>query len=453
MLISPIQAREKEKEPVDRWLQENREIGSESFSLSGYPDKKNEAWKYTDLTEIIENDFDQLDISTDSLQKIGYDLDKQNEIKKFYSLNASPSNGSKTPKGISTDFFLFINGVSASKDVQETNGISYAGGSIFSLDKVIHSKKDFPRENSILSQNLGKSTQHEKSPFVALNMANWKDGLGIHLPENTSCQKPIHSVFFNHAKIKNTVLIRNLIILEANSSLIWIEDHHSMGDVAHLQNIFTEIILKPGSKLEHYKVQKESTRGYHIASTHVSLHKDSFYESNLIMRGGKIARNEIHAQMKEPGGNVKLNGLYRGKKTQHLDHYLAVDHLAPHCTSSQYYRGTLDDQSRGVFQGKIYISPAGLNSKAEQSNHTILLSENARADSRPQLEIFTDDVKCSHGATIGNIDKEALFYLKSRGVSGKKAEEILIMAFNQEIMEKFGNPQIAEALDKINSKC
>ena len=298
-------------------------------------------------------------------------------------------------------------------------------------------------QSKILKDYLNVSLPPQgHEPLFLENTAQFKDGALIYVPQGAHLSLPVY--FFsigpraNHA----SCYLRNLVILEPAASLTWVEDYISNSDAAYLSQVVNEIVLKPESSLNHVKIQREGGNASHFCTNRILQYEGSSYSSDVFMTGGMLARNEIHVEVLDQNCRTRLNGTYMGSGSQHLDHHINVEHTKPHQVSSQFYRGTLRGRSTGVFRGRIHVHPNAQRIKADQSNKTLLFSRDAQMNTKPQLEIFADDVECSHGATIGQIEDQAMFYIKSRGISQEEAEQILEEAFLSEAWEGISDARI-----------
>jgi len=283
---------------------------------------------------------------------------------------------------------------------------------------------------------LGRSAGPERNGFAALNAAFLRDGVFIRLARGTELEAPVHLLFLTSGAPDSVVYVRNLIVAEAGSRASVIESYAALADAIGLTNSVTEIVLEPGAQLEHYRLGREAAAAYHVGSTDVHLARDSRYTSHSIALGGRIVRHELYASLDAEGAECTLNGLYVTHGRQHVDNHTRIDHHKPRGMSREWYKGVLDGQSRAVFSGRVVVHPQAQHTDAEQANHNLLLSENAEADSRPQLEIYADDVKCAHGATVGNLDPDALFYLRSRGLDDAHARSLLVYAFAGDVLKR-----------------
>jgi Fe-S cluster assembly protein SufD len=263
-------------------------------------------------------------------------------------------------------------------------------------------------------------------------------------------QEPVHLLFISTSReTGTTVQPRNLIIAGANSKATIIESYVTLGGAAYFTNAVTEIIAGDNAALEHVKFQDEAADAFHIATIAGEFGRASNVRLHSFALGAKLSRNNIRAKLAGEGLECILNGLYLTRGEQLADHHMVVEHAQPHCASHEYFNGILDDKSRGVFHGRIYVHPIAQKTDAKQTNKNLLLSDDATADTKPQLEIYADDVKCTHGATIGQLNDESIFYLRSRGIPEKTARRMLIHAFAGEIIERVKCGPAREELDKI----
>jgi Fe-S cluster assembly protein SufD len=306
------------------------------------------------------------------------------------------------------------------------------------------------KDPAFVEKHLGRYAREEDNAFAALNTAFFQDGEFLHVPAGKRIEAPIHLVFVTtSADAGTTAQVRNLILAERGSSLTVLESYVSTVDGAYFTNAVTEMIAGDDTRIEHCKVQDESPRAFHIATLHAQLGRNSNVRSHSIALGAKLSRNNIRTHLGGEGIECVLNGLYLTKEEQLADHHMIVEHAAPHCASHEYFNGILDDRSRGVFHGRIYVHPAAQKTDAKQTNKNMLLSDEATVDTKPQLEIYADDVKCTHGATVGQLNDESIFYLRARGIGQDTARRMLIHAFAGEIIERIQCEPAREELDKI----
>jgi Fe-S cluster assembly protein SufD len=300
-----------------------------------------------------------------------------------------------------------------------------AGVSIRSLKEVI-AQEDGQR----IEQHL---TGEQGNAFAALNVAFMTDGVVIELDRNAVVELPIHLLYVANQS-ETSVHYRNLIIAGENAQATVVEHYAGPEASTYLTNAVTTIVGAANSFVEHYKLQQESTKAFHVGGIHATQARGSRFTSHSIALGGAIARNDITSRLGDEGAECTLNGFYMGGGRQIVDHHTRVDHVRPRGTSREFYRGVLDGAARGIFNGKVFVHPDAQKTDAAQSNHNLLLSKAAEVDTKPQLEIFADDVKCNHGATVGQLDDNMIFYLRSRGIEPEVAKALLIYAFAHDII-------------------
>ncbi|MEO7032159.1 MAG: Fe-S cluster assembly protein SufD, partial [Herbaspirillum sp.] len=284
--------------------------------------------------------------------------------------------------------------------------------------------------------------------FGDLNTAFMTDGAWLHVPAGVSVDEPIHLLFLA-TQSGVSVHLRNVLVADAGAHATVIEHYLGADGAAYFTNAVTQIFTADAAGIEHYKLQQESLQAFHVAGIHAQQKKDSKLESHSVSLGAGMARNDITTTFIETGCEVTLNGLYLTDGRQHVDNHTRVDHVAPSGTSEEYYRGVLDGSSHAVFNGKVIVHRDAQKTKAQQTNHNLLLSRNAEVDTKPQLEIFADDVECTHGATVGQIDETQLFYLRTRGIDEATAHKLLVHAFAHHVIERIRVQSLRERLEKI----
>jgi Fe-S cluster assembly protein SufD len=240
------------------------------------------------------------------------------------------------------------------------------------------------------------------------------------------------------------------VLVEHHAEAAIVESYVSLTDQTYFTNAVTEVYVSPGARLRHYKVQRESLAGYHVGSSYAYQQADSTYESFSFATGSDLSRTNISTVLDGEGAHASINGLYMVGGTQTVDHQTRIEHVKESCTSHELYKGVLDGTSHGVFNGKVYVRPEAQKTDGKQSNNNLLLSDRAHVDTKPQLEIFADDVKCTHGATVGRLDAQALFYLKSRGVSAVTARKLLTYAFAAEVLQELSLAPVRERLEALS---
>jgi Fe-S cluster assembly protein SufD len=288
---------------------------------------------------------------------------------------------------------------------------------------------------ALLEGMLGRVAKAEEHPFTALNAAHLAEGAVLEVDHDVEVPSPIELVFLSRAGAPASTHPRVLISLAARAKAQVAEIYTAVGDGPYFTNAVTEVTLDEGAKLEHARLQLEGSGGYHVASLWAAQGRGSTLRSHVFSLGGQLSRSEVSARFDGEGGQCELHGLYVGQGHQHLDHRTTLDHKSPGCLSREVYKGILDGQSRGVFTGAVRVAEGAQKTDAAQSNKALLLSEDASAEATPQLQIFADDVKCAHGAAVGQLDDQALFYLRSRGIPLADARGLLTRAFAEEVVQ------------------
>jgi Fe-S cluster assembly protein SufD len=308
------------------------------------------------------------------------------------------------------------------------------------------------QQRELVEKHLAKYARFTHAPFAALNTAFVDDGLFLYLPRGTVLREPLHLVYVTVGGAEPIVCYpRTLIICESNTQATVVQSYVDgpEGDGANFTNAVTEIVLGPNARLEHCKVQRQNTRAFHFDTLQVQHSGDSSFASQAVTLGGGLVRNEIYAVLGGEGCECTLNGLYAAGGTQHIDNRTSIDHAKAHCASHELYKGVLDGKARGVFNGKIFVREDAQKTDAKQTNKTLLLSDDAVINTKPQLEIFADDVKCTHGATIGQLASEAIFYLRSRGIGFEQARAILTYAFADDILQHIPVAPLRQELESF----
>jgi len=391
------------------WLRTLRQEGIAQLARQGFPTSKHEDWKYTNVGPIAGHAFTPVRTVHES------------GVEAAVARLALPGTGPR---------LVFVDGWFVRELSHLDGGI--AGLSVHSLRAALVKDGELLET---LEASVGRRARAEQHPFVALNAALLEEGALVRVAPGTVCSEPVQLLFLtrgdNHVALASP---RVIVLAGDNSELTLVESYVGAAPGVSFTNAVTEVVLGAGAKVTHVKLQSESETAFHIGSLHVEQGRDSRFASHLISLGGALARNEVSATFAAQGGECILNGLYVGHGSQHLDHWTNLDHAHPRCTSRELYKGVLDDTSRGTFHGKVLVRPDAQQTDSRQSNRNLLLSEAAMADARPQLEILADDVKCAHGATVGRLDEQALFYLRARGIPRAEAEWLLTHAFASEVV-------------------
>ena len=408
-------------EPVQLdWLRKVRDSAIEKFRSTGFPTTRVEDWKYTDIRPIVAKNF----VPTVA----GRDIPSQEEIQRLGFSNMDCYE------------LVYVNG-SYSADLSSISGLE--GITVSSISEALRS------DNSAIKTCFEKFNEKDRNAFDSLNSAFLTDGSYIYVPDNSQIDKPIHLLFIGRQAGESAAChIRNLIILGNNSRATVIESYTGINVEEYLTNTISDITIGTGARLDHYKLQRESINGYHIGSIRAALKKDSSLESHSISLGGALVRNNINADLEEPGAEIIMNGLYIAGGKQHVDNHTCVHHRVANTRSEENYRGVLDGKARGVFNGKVVVHEQAQKTDASQSNANLLLSNDAEVDTKPELEIYADDVKCSHGATVGQLDQDMLFYLQSRAIDKTAARSLLTFAFAEEIIKRIKFAPIRERLEQ-----
>jgi len=298
--------------------------------------------------------------------------------------------------------------------------------------------------------HLSRYAKVDESGFSALNTAFFRDGAFVFVPERKTVEEPVHLLFIaTTTEPGRTAQPRNLIVAQPGSRVKVVESYVTVGQGAHFTNAVTEIVVSEEANVEHCKFQEESAEAYHVATVQAQLGRRCHYTSHSISTGARIARNNINLVMGGEFVYCVMNGLYLVGGKQLVDHHTVADHAQPNCGSHEFYHGILGGQARGVFNGKIFVRKDAQKTDAKQTNRNLLLSNDAVIDTKPQLEIFADDVKCTHGATVGQLNDDAVFYFRSRGIREETARQMLTHAFATEIVNRIGVGTVRDHLETL----
>lgn len=303
----------------------------------------------------------------------------------------------------------------------------------------------------VVERHLGQYADLEKQAFVALNTAMWNhDGLFVFVPPGTVVESPIHLDFLGPIDDDGLVPLtyRRLLVVVGKGSQVTLAECHGDGQGKRgIVNVVSEMVLDEGAQVDHYKVQEESEQVYHLATTQAVVAKQATFSTHYVGLGGALVRNEVRVLFAGERAEATVNGLYLASGAQHADNHTVIDHAKPHCASHELYKGILDGKAKGVFNGKIFVRPDAQKTDAKQTNKTLLLSDDAVIDTKPQLEIFADDVRCTHGATVGQLDEQQLFYLRARGIGLEQARSLLTFAFANDVIGRIKIPSLRERLE------
>ena len=396
-------------EDTPQWLRDLRDRAFARFCEVGFPTTRDEDWRFTNLASIARTQF--------QLARAGVARPAKSDLARWQFEECSAR-------------LVFVDGqfapeLSTRLDLPEAVLAT-------SLRVAISNQPD------AVAGQLGRYLDIERDPFCALNTAFADDGAYIHVPAKTAVVRPIHLLFIS---ISGTVPAmthpRNLIVVEKEAEVSVVEDYVSFGpEIPTLSNAATELIAGESSSVAHLLIEREHLQTYNLSTLRIEQARSANVASHSLLLGGKLVRNNVHPVLAGEGGECLINGLFVGSGRQHLDNYMLVEHASPHCASRQFYNGILDGHAHGVFHGRIIVHKDAQKTDAKQTNRNLLLTDDAQIDTKPQLEIYADDVKCTHGATIGQIEENALFYLRSRGIAEEEARRLLLEAFAGECLER-----------------
>jgi Fe-S cluster assembly protein SufD len=405
-----------------QWARSLRLSAIARFEELGFPSTRNEDWHFTSVAPIAEREFAPLTSATSRVSAAQLAP---------YTFGAS---------GWHT--LVFVNGrydASLSSATELPDGVS-----------VLPLARAYDELPLLLEQHIGRIASIDAHTFTALNTAFINDGAVVHVGKDVEVARPIHLLFVSDEKaVDGIAQPRNLIVLDRFAKATVIESYVtvSRGIGPYFTNVVTEATVGDGATLTHLKLQRESAQAYHVGTLDVRQARDSHLVSFSFAIGAALSRTNIYTELRGEGCGATLNGLYLGDDRQHIDHQTRIEHVAPNCYSRELYKGILDGASHGVFNGKVYVHPAAQKTDGKQTNNTLLLSEKAQIDTKPQLEIFADDVKCTHGATVGRLDETSLFYMKSRGINARTARELLTYAFAADVLETIELAEVREGLE------
>jgi Fe-S cluster assembly protein SufD len=400
------------------WLAQLRRTALDSFAARGFPTRHDEEWKYTSVAAF-------------ERQAFAATVERAADARAA-ALAASCALDGGGP------VLVFHNGRHAPE--LSSAGALPAGVTLASLADTLN------RVPEKLEPYLTDAQRN--TAFGALNTAFMADGAYLHLGRGVALDAPVHLLFIatggggaHHA--------RNVIVAEDGAQATVIEHYAGIDGAAYFTNVVTDVFAAGNAQVAHYKLQQEADSAFHVADIHAAQQRDSRFESHSFSLGAALARNDIGAVFDAPGCEAVLNGLYLAGGQQHVDHHTRIDHRTPHGTSREYYRGVLDGQAHAVFNGKVIVRPGAQKTNASQTNHNLLLSREAEIDTKPELEIYADDVKCNHGATVGQLDEAQLFYLRSRGIDAAVARSLLVHAFAHDVIERIRVASLRTRLEQI----
>ena len=419
-LVSSFMAFE-EKIDVQTDLHDIRTAAIKNFENKGFPTKKEEAWKYTSLNAILKNDFSVFPNTENTIE--------YRDVKKYFLHE------------IDSYKVVFVDGVFSSNLSSTTHdGIDVC---------LMLSALNKPKYKMVIDTYFNQIASKDES-LTSLNTAFANEGAYINIPKSKVADKPIEIMYFSTGSEKALLVQpRNLVIVGENSHVQIIERHQCLNDNAVLTNSVTEIFAAKRAIVDYYKIQNDAAEANLIDNTYVSQKQESHVSVQTFSFGGNLTRNNLNFYHFGERLTSTLNGITIIGEKQHVDHYTLVHHAAPNCESFQDYKGIFSDRATGVFNGKVYVEKEAQKTNAFQKSNNILLSDKATINAKPQLEIFADDVKCSHGCTVGQLDETALFYMQQRGIPKKEAKALLMYAFTNEVIESIKIPELKQRITKI----
>ncbi len=403
------------------WLRQRRQSAIASFDALGFPTSRNEEWRYTSVDPIVALAFERGNGE-------GKAVTLDEILARSFTDRASPR-------------LVFVNGAfvprfSLMEDMPK-------GGRVQSLAQALN------ENDAMLAPYLASNPRHQQEAFVALNTAFMEDGAAVFISKGCRLEEPLYLIFVSVADAKPIASHpRNLIVLGEGSNATIVESYLGLGTGGYFANAVTELIAEEGAVADHYRLQRESDSGFHTGALAAQLSRNCNFTAHAITLGGALVRNDVRAVLDGEGSQCVLNGLYLMDGRQHIDNHTEIEHAKPRATSFELYKGILGGHAHGVFNGKIVVHKDAQKSDARQTNKNLLLSENAAVNTKPQLEIHADDVKCSHGSTIGQLDSDALFYLRSRGIGASEARRLLSYAFASDVVNRVKIPAMRARLDE-----
>jgi len=413
----------RELSPAVAWLELVRSSAMDRFEQLGFPSVRDEEWKYTNLATLARESF--VPVTTgESAGKPAH----PKQVERF----AYPETANAHI--VVVDGFL-------REDLSTRTGLE----DVIAID--LFSAVGDARYNKMVRKYLARNAGYHNNGLAALNTAFLQSGVFVFIPKNVKLESPVQVTFVAEGE-NSANFPRLLVVAEEHSSATLIENYVSANGGRYFTNAIAEIIVKDGAHLEHYRLQRESSNAFHVSTTATELGRSSRYYTTSINLGAQLSRHDISVVMDHDGAETSVDGLYMVDGNQHSDTHSVIDHKSPHCTSHQLYKGILDGNGRAVFNGKVFVRKGAQKTDAIQTNKNLLLSDKAHVDTKPQLEIFADDVKCAHGAAVGQIDPDQLFYLETRGIGPELGRSLLTYGFAEEVVQKIKIESIRAELDE-----
>ena len=401
------------------WLRGVRRAGIDAFSRTGFPTPRNEHWKYTNVSPIEKRSFDLAAPSSRAATAGGL--------------------GARLPNGVAGPRLVIVDG-RVDRGLSDLDALP-PGVRIEDFTRVV------AHDCGFLESRLGRIVSPEKTAFTALNAAFMDAGAVVRVDPETVAGTPVHLVFVSGShELERAYSPRIVIAAGAGSRIAVVEHFIGLDDTVYLDNVVTEIEVAQGASVEHYKVQQASAGAYHVAALQAKLAAGASFHSLAVSLGARLARHDIDVTLDHEHARCSLDGLFVANGRQHVDFHTNVEHAAPRCESNEYYKGIAGGRGRGVFNGRVHVHRDAQKTEAHQTNRNLLLSRNAEIDTKPQLEIHADDVKCSHGATIGQLDEQMLFYMRSRGIPESAARGMLTYGFARDVVDRIARSELRESI-------
>ena len=394
------------------WLKTMRDKALTQFNEYGLPSKKVENWKYTSLWELTQQSFNHQALAVTVSQKECQGIALLEDAYRV----------------------VIIDGVFDAELSQLDN--LQVGVTI----------RPFSQSLDTVEQQLGQQVSMDKVGLTALNTLLMKEGVMVHVSAKAMVKKPIELLVIQSGTTDNLAThLRNMIMLDHDATATVVEHYVGLSDLSCFTNVVSEVVLADNAELFHYKLQKESKNAIHIATLAAKQAAGSQWHTNNISLGAKLVRNDVHSLLEGEMSHTTMDGLYLLNDAQHIDNHTRIDHLVPNTTSNELYKGVLDDKSHGVFNGKVIVHKDAQKTDSKEYNHNLLLSRDCEIDTKPEMEIYADDVKCGHGSTVGQLDKDQLFFLRARGLDEVSARSLLTHAFAVEVLDRIPNETIRKA--------
>ncbi len=407
------------------WLWRLRQDAFARFCEVGFPTTHDEDWRFTNVSAIAQTAF--------RLTRNGRARLSQQELEPYRITGVACQ-------------LVFLNG----RFARELSSL----GNLPDGVKVNSFAGEISGNPGAIESHCGRYLDMRRDAFCALNTAFVEDGAYVHIPRGTLVEEPICLLFVSTADDAPSMSHpRNLIVAEEDSQATFVEDYVSLNGAVVFCNTVTELVASDHTVLSHYMIEREHKEAFNISTLRIQQGRSANVVSHSVLMGGALVRNNVHPVLAGEGGECVINGLFIGNGHQHLDNYMLVEHASPRCGSRQFYNGILDGHAHGVFHGRIIVHRDAQKTDAKQTNRNLLLSDDAQIDTKPQLEIYADDVKCTHGATIGQIEADALFYLRSRGIDEVSARKLLLFAFASECLDRMKQGPVRRHVEGLINRC